>query len=305
MAYRDDLAALEARKAAAETELREQARAHDELERLVDEARYLARAEAAFGGNRHDSMRHPDRRRGLRWLAVIAGVVAGVAGVGGLAAHGVSRPVAPPLVEVLFFQMAAYEGAMCECTELEYPTSSECVRRVSDEMMRWSTTTMADVHEPPKLDDDQTKRATRMGERIGACMLRAMTPPPEPVIPPPPPAPTPCDEVSCVLDNYEGACCAAFKGNTTRSDLPDGIDRSMISAAIATVKPRVTACGDTSSARGKVKVHVQVDGPGRVSGVSVEVAPDPELGACVAAAVRKAEFAGTQHGGSFSYPFVF
>jgi hypothetical protein len=134
-----------------------------------------------------------------------------------------------------------------------------------------------------------------------------MTPPPEPVIPPPPPEPTPCDEVSCVLDNYEGACCAAFKEsvNTTRSDLPDGIDRSMISAAIATVKPRVTACGDTSPARGKVKVHVKVDSAGWVSGVSVEVAPDPELGACVAAAVRKAEFARTQHGGSFSYPFVF
>jgi TonB family protein len=304
MAYRDDLAALEARKAAVEAELLEKTRARDEVVRLVDEARYLARAEAAFAGNRHDSMRRAGRWRGLRWLAVAAGLVAGV---GGLAAHGVSRPLRPALLEVAFLQMEVYEGAMCGCTELEHPRSAECVQRVSDEMTRWGTKFMK---EPPKLDEDQTKRATKIGERIGTCMVRAMTPPPEPAIaiPPPAPEPKPCDEVSCILDNYEGACCAVFKESihtTTRSDLPDGIDRSMISAAIAKVKWRVTACADTSPARGKVKVHVKVDGAGRVAGVAVETSPDPELGACVAAAVRKAAFARTQHGGSFSYPFVF
>ncbi len=52
MAYRDDLAALEARKAATEAELVEKTRARDEVARLVDEARYLARAEDAFAGDR-------------------------------------------------------------------------------------------------------------------------------------------------------------------------------------------------------------------------------------------------------------
>jgi len=128
-----------------------------------------------------------------------------------------------------------------------------------------------------------------------------------------------CDEVSCVLNNYEGACCSKFRkggkpaggGNTTSKpaggggDLPDALDRSMISAGIANVKARVTSCGDKSSAKGKVKVHVKVGGDGRVANVSVESSPDAALGACVAAAMQKASFSKTQSGGSFSYPFVF
>ena len=132
-----------------------------------------------------------------------------------------------------------------------------------------------------------------------------------------------CDEVSCVLNNYEGSCCAKFRkgggskpaggGGTTAAkpaggggaDLPDGLDRSMISSGIANVKARVSSCGDKSQAKGKVKVHVKVGGSGAVSNVTVESSPDASLGACVAAAVQKAAFSKTQNGGSFSYPFVF
>ncbi|MDB4958756.1 MAG: family finger-like protein [Myxococcales bacterium] len=127
-----------------------------------------------------------------------------------------------------------------------------------------------------------------------------------------------CDEVSCVLANYEGACCSKFKkggghaasnsdsgSSKPKSDLPDALDRSMISAGVGNVKGRVTSCGDKSSAKGKVKVHVKVGSDGRVQNVNVEVTPDPALGACVAAAMQKASFAKTQTGGSFSYPFVF
>src|SRR5580704_4487493 len=143
---------------------------------------------------------------------------------------------------------------------------------------------------------------------------------------PPPPAKTTdsggggCDEVSCVINSYAGACCAKFhKGGgggggggggaapkpAGNSDLPDSLDRGMISSAIANVKARVTACGEKSSAKGKVKVHVKVGGDGHVSSVNVETTPDPGLGSCVQAAVQKATFAKTQNGGSFSYPFVF
>jgi len=125
-----------------------------------------------------------------------------------------------------------------------------------------------------------------------------------------------CDEVSCVLNNYEGACCSKFKKGGSKpsggapkpsggGDLPDALDRAMISSGIAAVKARVTACGERSQAKGKVKVHVKVGGEGRVSNVSVESTPDPTLGACVSAAVQKASFAKTANGGSFSYPFVF
>jgi TonB family protein len=128
--------------------------------------------------------------------------------------------------------------------------------------------------------------------------------------------------VSCVLNNYDGACCAKFKKakagggggggggggtapKTGGSNLPDSLDRAMISSGIGSVKGKATSCGDKSSAKGVVKVHVKVDGSGHVSDVSVSSSPDPALGACVSAAVKKASFPATQNGGSFSYPFPF
>jgi TonB family protein len=125
-----------------------------------------------------------------------------------------------------------------------------------------------------------------------------------------------CDEVSCVLNNYDGACCQKFKkakagggapktGGGGNSNLPDSLDRGMISSGIGSIKSKAMACGDKSSAKGVVKVHVKVEGSGRVSSVSVSSSPDPALGACVSAAVQKASFSQTQNGGSFSYPFPF
>jgi predicted Zn finger-like uncharacterized protein len=128
-----------------------------------------------------------------------------------------------------------------------------------------------------------------------------------------------CDEVSCVLNNYEGACCAKFKkgggkpagGGTGdrpaggKGDLPDGLDRGMISEGVGKVKARVMACGDKSSAKGIVKVSVKVGADGNVTGVTVKQTPDAGLGDCVAGAMQKATFAKTQTGGSFAYPFTF
>jgi TonB family protein len=122
-----------------------------------------------------------------------------------------------------------------------------------------------------------------------------------------------CDEVSCVLNSNPDPCCLAFRkrpGDTDAkapptTDLPDTLDRESISRAIGAVKARVAACGGQSSVHGKVKVRVEVAANGRVSSVSVEATPDAALGACVAAAVRRAVFSRTRSGGSFSYPFVF
>jgi TonB family protein len=120
-----------------------------------------------------------------------------------------------------------------------------------------------------------------------------------------------CDEVACVLTNYEAACCAPYKrGATTRtvpaaSRLPDSLDRQRISTGIAAVRARVLACGRLPAAKGHVKVRVRVLPAGRVESVIVENTPEPALGACVAAAVQRATFEPTHRGGSFSYPFVF
>ncbi len=127
-----------------------------------------------------------------------------------------------------------------------------------------------------------------------------------------------CDEVSCVLSNYEGACCSKFKkggnkqpgpavqiGEKPKSDVPESLDRSMISSGVGAVKAKVMACGDKSSAKGQVKVSVKVNPDGSISSVTVKNTPDAALGNCVASAMQRARFAKTQSGGSFGYPFVF
>lgn len=121
-----------------------------------------------------------------------------------------------------------------------------------------------------------------------------------------------CDEVSCALDRYKLACCAPFKPAPPpekpepTSDLPEKIDRAMIVEGVGRVKGAVVRCGEVhGSARGTVKVQVQVSAEGRVGSVGVASTPDPALGACVASAIAKATFDKTQNGGSFGYPFVF
>jgi len=126
-----------------------------------------------------------------------------------------------------------------------------------------------------------------------------------------------CDEVSCVLNNYEGACCAKFKkggkaaaaggdkGGGAKSDLPESLDRTMISEGVAKIKTRVMSCGEKSPAKGQVKVSVKVGPDGRVMNVAVKNTPDDGLGNCVAGMMQKATFAKTQTGGSFSYPYTF
>ncbi len=79
----------------------------------------------------------------------------------------------------------------------------------------------------------------------------------------------------------------------------------MIAAGVATVKPKISSCGDATSVKGVVKVSVKVAPSGLVVSVTVTATVDRDLGDCVAAAMRQAMFATTAQGGSFSYPFVF
>jgi hypothetical protein len=85
-----------------------------------------------------------------------------------------------------------------------------------------------------------------------------------------------------------------------------GLDRSMISDAIAKVKSKIVACGTANpNAKGKVKAKVTVAPAGTVTSAEIEATPDPKLGTCVADVLKSATFARTEAGGSFSYPFVF
>ncbi|HUS31115.1 MAG TPA: hypothetical protein VMZ53_21540 [Kofleriaceae bacterium] len=124
-----------------------------------------------------------------------------------------------------------------------------------------------------------------------------------------PPSGGACDEVSCVLGNYQGGCCEKFKKSSPppppKNDLPESLTRETISTAMASVKSQVTLCGDVYKVHGKVKVNVKVSPNGAVTNVEIAATPDPQLGACVAGVIQHAVFAKSQVGGSFSYPFVF
>jgi TonB family protein len=98
---------------------------------------------------------------------------------------------------------------------------------------------------------------------------------------------------------------ARGSSSSSGGDLADSLTKADISAGVAKIQSKASACGAKSSAKGKVKVSVKVAANGTVASVSVKESPDPALGSCVAAAMQKATFAKTKNGGSFSYPFRF
>jgi len=71
-------------------------------------------------------------------------------------------------------KMSDFRDAMCQCTTMA------CAQQVSDDMTKWSQEQARDQHEPPKLSDDQIQRATAIGEEMGKCMMKAMSPPAPP-----------------------------------------------------------------------------------------------------------------------------
>jgi hypothetical protein len=156
--------------------------------------------------------------------------------------------------------------------------------------------------------DDQSRRIANLELRLSELEARPVTAVVEaPPAPPPPKTDPLCDEVSCVLNNYEGACCRQYvkpKPPAAADGTPDSLDRAMISDGITQVKHKVMMCGDKSSAKGQVKIHARVE-PDGTPHVELKTSPDDALGACVVAAVASARFQRTVNGGSFSYPFVF
>jgi hypothetical protein len=114
-----------------------------------------------------------------------------------------------------------------------------------------------------------------------------------------------CDKVSCVVDNFARACCAPFKPRKP-DETPYALDKPMITAGIGKAKAAVIRCGEQhAAAKGIVKIAMVVGADGHVGTATVAASPDPALGECVASAVRKATFAATETGGSFTYPFKF
>ena len=64
--------------------------------------------------------------------------------------------------------MDTFKGKLCACPD------QTCVQGVSDEMTQWAKDMQAKGMKDPKMTDDQTKRATAIGEDMGKCMKRIM-----------------------------------------------------------------------------------------------------------------------------------
>ena len=116
-----------------------------------------------------------------------------------------------------------------------------------------------------------------------------------------------CDEVQCVMSKYDRPCCERYRPRepNAKPGIPEDLDKAMIRAGVETVKPRIIACGEQISVKGTVKVSVKVSDAGVVKEATVTDSPSPELGECVADALRKAKFAKSMNGAAFVYPFVF
>ncbi len=137
------------------------------------------------------------------------------------------------------------------------------------------------------------------------------------------------DELSCGLSSNPPPCCARYKKKSSDqllglsdkksksdddpllgaiagdSNLPMRLGREDIAAGMDDIRSSVAACGRGGTAKGEVKVSVKVGRNGKVNQVRVRSATTEDLGKCVTQKVRRARFAKTQKGGTFSYPFVF
>ncbi|HEY1811702.1 MAG TPA: hypothetical protein VGG74_05055 [Kofleriaceae bacterium] len=82
-------------------------------------------------------------------------------------------PAAHSKTDETLDKMSSFKDEMCTCKD------SACAQRVADEMTKWAQAQVRDS-EPPKMSDEQTQRATKLGEQMGTCMQTAMGASPQP-----------------------------------------------------------------------------------------------------------------------------
>jgi hypothetical protein len=223
----------------------------------------------------------PRRSRRVPWLVAAAFLLN--AAIAALLAIVLSRPAAPVIAPVRPAGGPAEERALLRQLEDE---QAELERRIAElEQLRTLTSQLAEKLR--RLEDRQKP------ER------------PAPKRADPKPSDSSCDEVTCTIGGYQGACCQALRAVPDRPAEPNvELDRVLISAGMAAVRARVRSCFDTSAPNPAAVVRVQVRPDGSVARVSVE-ASDAAAIACVSSAVAHATFARTKNGGSFKYPFAF
>ncbi len=65
-------------------------------------------------------------------------------------------------------KMTEFKDEMCKCKD------AKCAQDVSDRMTKWSQEQSKNQKEPPKMSEEDTKKAAAIGEEMGKCMQAAM-----------------------------------------------------------------------------------------------------------------------------------
>jgi hypothetical protein len=71
-------------------------------------------------------------------------------------------------VDQVFADMTKFKDQLCACKD------AACAQKVSDDMTKWSQELTKREKDPPKLTEEQTRRAADIGEQMGNCMQTAM-----------------------------------------------------------------------------------------------------------------------------------
>lgn len=111
--------------------------------------------------------------------------------------------------------------------------------------------------------------------------------------------------ITTALGTSTPASADRLPDDTGRPPEVEALDRAAITTGMASVKPKITACGDAQKATGKVKVSVVVAPDGRVTKATTDRPASDRLGMCLITAMKSVVFKTTQAGGSFTYPLVF
>jgi hypothetical protein len=108
-----------------------------------------------------------------------------------------------------------------------------------------------------------------------------------------------CDEVSCVLNNFEGACCAKFKQPEKLPDQPSPKD---LQAAVTLLRTKVARCASDEAFSGKLVVKFQIQPDGSTSKYVIAKVP-PRVGGCIVRAFNDYPWPHSKKGTAASFPF--
>ena len=82
------------------------------------------------------------------------------------AAAAPAGSASPAVVDGMLVKMGEFKDKICACPD------QACLEGVQDEMQKWGADLAKQGITSPTLNEDQTKRATALGEALGKCIKR-------------------------------------------------------------------------------------------------------------------------------------